>query len=179
MIATDVASRGLDIPHVDVVVNFDIPTHSKDYIHRVGRTARAGRSGKAITLVSQYDVELYQRIEKLIGKKLPKYETVESEVIMNIQLLYLQARDEILRLYIELMIFNFHFVMKVMVFAEQVAEAQRHAKNEMQLMEEKKKGSKRKKGGRADDFDDGEQYVGVRNRISSGKDKKNKKRRRI
>ena len=92
MIATDVASRGLDIPHVDVVVNFDIPTHSKDYIHRVGRTARAGRSGKAITLVSQYDVELYQRIEKLIGKKLPKYETVESEVIMNIQSLYLQAR---------------------------------------------------------------------------------------
>ena len=80
MIATDVASRGLDIPHVDVVVNFDIPTHSKDYIHRVGRTARAGRSGKAITLVSQYDVELYQRIEKLIGKKLPKYDTVESEV---------------------------------------------------------------------------------------------------
>ena len=84
MIATDVASRGLDIPHVDVVVNFDIPTHSKDYIHRVGRTARAGRSGKAITLVSQYDVELYQRIEKLIGKKLPKYETVESEVILHI-----------------------------------------------------------------------------------------------
>ena len=84
MIATDVASRGLDIPHVDVVVNFDIPTHSKDYIHRVGRTARAGRSGKAITLVSQYDVELYQRIEKLIGKKLPKYETVESEVILNV-----------------------------------------------------------------------------------------------
>ena len=143
LIATDVASRGLDIPHVDVVVNFDIPTHSKDYIHRVGRTARAGRSGKAITLVSQYDVELYQRIEKLIGKKLPKYQAEESEV---------------------------------MVFTEPVAEAQRHAKNEIQIMEEKKKNGKRKRGGaRADDFDDGEQFVGVRNRISSGKDKKHRK----
>uniref|UniRef100_A0A7N5JCU9 RNA helicase n=1 Tax=Ailuropoda melanoleuca TaxID=9646 RepID=A0A7N5JCU9_AILME len=82
LLATDVASRGLDIPHVDVVVNFDIPTHSKDYIHRVGRTARAGRSGKAITFVTQYDVELFQRIEHLIGKKLPVFPTQEDEVMM-------------------------------------------------------------------------------------------------
>lgn len=82
LIATDVASRGLDIPHVDIVINFDIPTHSKDYIHRVGRTARAGRSGRAITFVSQYDVELYQRIEHLIGKKLPLYATNEEEVMV-------------------------------------------------------------------------------------------------
>ncbi|XP_015762519.1 PREDICTED: probable ATP-dependent RNA helicase DDX47 [Acropora digitifera] len=82
LIATDVASRGLDIPHVDVVINFDIPTHSKDYIHRVGRTARAGRSGRSITFVTQYDVELYQRIEQLIGKKLPLYPTVEDEVLV-------------------------------------------------------------------------------------------------
>uniref|UniRef100_A0A8I6A8V5 RNA helicase n=1 Tax=Rattus norvegicus TaxID=10116 RepID=A0A8I6A8V5_RAT len=82
LLATDVASRGLDIPHVDVVVNFDIPTHSKDYIHRVGRTARAGRSGKAITFVTQYDVELFQRIEHLIGKKLPVFPTQDEEVMM-------------------------------------------------------------------------------------------------
>jgi len=81
LISTDVASRGLDIPHVDVVVNFDIPTHSKDYIHRVGRTARAGRSGQAITMVSQYDIELYQRIEQLLGKQMPLYKCEEDEVM--------------------------------------------------------------------------------------------------
>jgi ATP-dependent RNA helicase DDX47/RRP3 len=64
-----------------VVVNYDIPTHSKDYIHRVGRTARAGRSGKAVTMVTQDDVELYQRIEHLLGKQLPLFKTEEDEVM--------------------------------------------------------------------------------------------------
>lgn len=73
LVATDVASRGLDIPAVDYVVNYDIPNHSKDYIHRVGRTARAGRAGKSITLVTQYDVELLQRIEGVIGKKMTEF----------------------------------------------------------------------------------------------------------
>ncbi|KAL0993001.1 hypothetical protein UPYG_G00102010 [Umbra pygmaea] len=85
LLATDVASRGLDIPHVDCVINYDIPTHSKDYIHRVGRTARAGRSGKSITFVTQYDVELFQRIETLIGKKLPAFPTSEEEVMMLVE----------------------------------------------------------------------------------------------
>lgn len=74
--------RGLDIPSVDVVINYDIPTHSKDYIHRVGRTARAGRAGKAITLVTQYDVELLQRIEKVIGKKMDAWPTDDEEVAL-------------------------------------------------------------------------------------------------
>lgn len=67
---------------MDVVVNFDIPTHSKDYIHRVGRTARAGRAGKSITIVTQYDVELLQRIEKVIGKTLELFPTSKEEVML-------------------------------------------------------------------------------------------------
>ncbi|KAL8786698.1 MAG: hypothetical protein Q9213_002633 [Squamulea squamosa] len=80
LIATDVASRGLDIPSVDVIINFDLPQDSATYIHRVGRTARAGKSGQALSLVTQYDIEIYQRIEKALGKKLEEFQTDEDEV---------------------------------------------------------------------------------------------------
>lgn len=84
LVATDVAARGLDIPSVDIVINYDIPVDSKSYIHRVGRTARAGRSGKSISLVSQYDLELILRIEEVLGKKLPK-ENVDKGAILTLR----------------------------------------------------------------------------------------------
>ncbi|PVG00493.1 putative DEAD box protein [Serendipita vermifera] len=82
LIATDVAARGLDIPQVDVVVNYGVPQNSKDYIHRVGRTARAGRSGKAITFVTQYDLEFHLRIEEVIGKKMEQWAIPEQEALL-------------------------------------------------------------------------------------------------
>lgn len=82
LVATDVASRGLDIPSVDVVLNFDLPHDSETYIHRVGRTARAGKSGHAISFVTQYDVEIWQRIEAALGKKVPQYSIDEGRMLV-------------------------------------------------------------------------------------------------
>ena len=70
LVATDVASRGLDIPEVGLVINYDIPRDPADYIHRVGRTARAGRKGEAVTLVGQRDVQLILAIEERVKREL-------------------------------------------------------------------------------------------------------------
>jgi ATP-dependent RNA helicase DDX47/RRP3 len=85
LLCTDVASRGLDLPQVDLVINFDLPGHGKEYIHRVGRTARAGKSGRAIAMVTQYDVEVYQRLEALLGKKLDEWKTDEKTVLVLLE----------------------------------------------------------------------------------------------
>ncbi|PKS06707.1 hypothetical protein jhhlp_006781 [Lomentospora prolificans] len=105
LVATDVAARGLDIPKVDIVLNYDLPLDSKTYIHRVGRTARAGKSGRAINMVTQYSIEVLVRIEAALGKKLEEYPTVKDEV---------------------------------MVFKARVEEADRHAKQELRALDDKK-----------------------------------------
>ncbi|MEH6727817.1 MAG: DEAD/DEAH box helicase [Hyphomicrobiales bacterium] len=70
LVASDVAARGLDIPEVSHVFNFDVPTHAEDYVHRIGRTGRAGRTGVAFTLVSRADQKYLDAVEKLLEKSL-------------------------------------------------------------------------------------------------------------
>jgi ATP-dependent RNA helicase RhlB len=71
LVATDVAARGLDIEDLAMVVNYDLPVESENYVHRIGRTARAGKTGKAVTLASEQDVYELPDIERYIGKKIP------------------------------------------------------------------------------------------------------------
>ncbi|XP_047317235.1 DEAD-box ATP-dependent RNA helicase 36 [Impatiens glandulifera] len=84
LVATDVASRGLDIPTVDLVINYDIPRYPTDYVHRVGRTARAGRGGLAISFITENDIKLIHKIEEALGKKLDKFECKENDVNADI-----------------------------------------------------------------------------------------------
>ncbi|KAL2014290.1 hypothetical protein VTN00DRAFT_1815 [Thermoascus crustaceus] len=85
LVATDVASRGLDIPTVSLVINFDVPRNPDDYVHRVGRTARAGREGEAVTLVGQRDVQLVLAIEKRVGRQMVEWQeegvSIEGRIV--------------------------------------------------------------------------------------------------
>jgi len=74
LVASDVAARGLDIPITSHVFNFDVPHHADDYVHRIGRTGRAGRPGTAISIVTPLDQKSMVAIEKLIGQSIPKME---------------------------------------------------------------------------------------------------------
>jgi superfamily II DNA/RNA helicase len=78
LVASDVAARGLDVKGVSHVINFDVPWQPDDYIHRIGRTGRAGMTGIAITLATREDGEAISRIEKLIGHKIPRAGAAEK-----------------------------------------------------------------------------------------------------
>ena len=82
LVASDVAARGLDIPAVSHVFNFDVPHHADDYVHRIGRTGRAGRAGTAISIVTPLDQKSMVAIEKLIGQTIPRAEgSTESQPV--------------------------------------------------------------------------------------------------
>ncbi|XP_054710930.1 LOW QUALITY PROTEIN: probable ATP-dependent RNA helicase DDX49 [Uloborus diversus] len=81
LVATDVASRGLDIPMVDLVINYSVPPVPKNYIHRVGRTARAGKGGLAITFITPREIAPLKRIEDEINTKLTEYKVSDKKVL--------------------------------------------------------------------------------------------------
>lgn len=72
LVATDVLSRGIDIKDINLIINFDVPGSAEDYVHRVGRTARADKTGIAISLINEMDMDKFDRIEKLIGQEVLK-----------------------------------------------------------------------------------------------------------
>lgn len=89
LVATDIAARGLDIDDVDIVVNFELPRDPEDYVHRIGRTARAGRKGKAVTFIGRRDFSLLARIERFIGTRMQREKVMTGEQVA-------QARKEAL-----------------------------------------------------------------------------------
>ena len=72
LVATDIVARGIDIDDIRIVINFDVPHDAEDYVHRIGRTARADRDGQAITFVNDRDVQRFRQIEQFLGKEVEK-----------------------------------------------------------------------------------------------------------
>lgn len=78
LVATDVMSRGIDIKEINMVINYDAPSDAEDYVHRIGRTARAKTKGEAVTLINEKDISKIQRIERLIESEIPKEQPNEE-----------------------------------------------------------------------------------------------------
>ncbi len=87
LVASDVAARGLDIPSVSHVINFDIPLQPEDYVHRIGRTGRAGRKGKAVSICLASEIKYLEKIEKLLGSKIEKTSNIltsEGKIVLPV-----------------------------------------------------------------------------------------------
>ena len=78
LVATDIVARGIDIDDIAIVINFDVPRDEEDYVHRIGRTARAGRGGRAVTLVNERDMIFFRQIERFLGKEIQKEQMPEE-----------------------------------------------------------------------------------------------------
>lgn len=78
LVATDIVARGIDIDDISLVINFDVPHDAEDYVHRIGRTARAGAGGEAITLVSEKDIPHFKQIERFLGREVDKQPVPEA-----------------------------------------------------------------------------------------------------
>jgi len=72
LVATDIAQRGLDISHITHVVNYDVPQQAEDYVHRIGRTGRAAKTGDAFTFMCADEIAMVRTIERMIGKPIPR-----------------------------------------------------------------------------------------------------------
>ena len=79
LVATDIAARGLDIPHIEHVINYDLPQRTEDYIHRIGRTARAGKKGSALSFISENDKKIWKMISKLINPNIEDKEILRKK----------------------------------------------------------------------------------------------------
>ena len=78
LVATDIVARGIDIDDIALVINFDVPKDEEDYVHRIGRTARAGRGGRAVTFVNDKDMLFFRQIERFLGKEIYKEKMPEE-----------------------------------------------------------------------------------------------------
>ena len=92
LVATDVAARGIDVNDLAMVVNYDLPNEAENYVHRIGRTARAGKSGKAYTFCSERDVYSLAPIERYIGKQIPSHVAIKEDLAED------KSRDVYIRL---------------------------------------------------------------------------------
>ena len=101
LVATDVAARGLDIVDLFYVINFDLPFMPIDYVHRIGRTARAGKNGIAISLLDEYDVATIREVEKYISQKIPKLDLEGFEVGTRMKMIatktIVETKDDVKR----------------------------------------------------------------------------------